>query len=431
VRLDPKTARLLVLAVALTVFALKAWVALDTYGTNDIDTFKDFAQGVRDHGPVGVYSIDFRALPHHWLYNHPPLVGYFLQFINLLSDHGIRLRVTLRVVSSAADVITALVVFAILRRRVSLLRATLSGSAVAASPLLFFIAGYHGNTDPIFVMLVLLGSFLIIDESRGVWGGIALGLALGIKIVALVALPAVAVYLLVHRRKDLLAATAAFAVTVGATWGPAVVREWAPLHHNVLAYSGINHDHWGIVRLAIQAGSPSVTQFLTGPGVHLIPLLCALLPALVAWRVPDKAMEAVALSLVATLVFLPAYGIQYLSWAAAAAYLLDEFSATLYNLLGGFIVFQVYDYWNFGSWSEVARAWTVKPQTIWLLGLLWAALIAVLVGGVRRVLSNSGSGPPASNAGDRSARRARGRPELAAHLGTSASERAGLVERAV
>jgi hypothetical protein len=391
VYIDPTMARLFVLVLGLSVFAVKVWVAVHTYGTNDIHTFMGFAHGVHERGPVGIYSIDYRAGPHHWLYNHPPLIGYFLQFINVLSEHGIPLRVTLRTVSSAADVISGLVIYEVLRRRISLLKATLCGAAVAASPLLFLISGYHGNTDPIFLMLALLGSFLIIDESQGLWGGIALGLAVGTKIVAFVALPALAAYLVVHRRKDLRGAAMGFAVTVGATWGPAVIREWGPLRHNVLGYTGVGDRVWGLVRIADKAGWPAVRHFLMGPGVHLIPLMCALLPALVAWRAADKAMEAVALSLVATLVFLPAYGIQYFSWGVAAAYLLAPLPATLYNLLGGFIVFRVYDQWNHGVWTKMARGEPITPQMVGLMALLWAALAAVLFTGVRQALSPPGS----------------------------------------
>ena len=384
--MQPVTGRYIVLGSALAVFAFKVWLAVHTYGTNDVTTFTAFARGVREHGPVGIYGIDFRALPGHWLYNHPPLIGYYLQAINVLSDHGIPLRVTLRTVSSAADVITGLVVYEFLRRRVSVAQACYCGVAVVASPLLLLTSGYHGNTDPLCLMLVLLGSFLIIDGRRPLWGGLALGLAVGIKLIAVVVLPVLAVYLLVHRRRELGRAAVGFAGTVGLSWGPAVVTRWTALQHHVFGYSGIGNRGWGLVRFADEAEWHRAGNFLVGPGSHLLPLLAASLPALLVWRAGDKAMEAVALSLVGTLVLLPAFALQYLSWAAAGAFLLAPLSATLYNLLGGLILFEVYRHWNYGVWTHIARARPPMQQTFWLLALLWATLVTVLFTGARRAL---------------------------------------------
>lgn len=179
----------------MTMFLAKLVISMTTRGTQDIGTWIGFAQGVNQQGPAGIYGIDFGKL-NGTLYNHPPLVGYYLEALNKLSQWGAPLGVTLRVVSSAADVISGVLVFEILRRRTPRLRSTMSGIAVAASPVLFLISGYHGNNDPLLMMLVLLGCFLIIDKQMAGLGGVALGLAIGIKLVPIVVLPTIAVYLL-------------------------------------------------------------------------------------------------------------------------------------------------------------------------------------------------------------------------------------------
>ena len=144
-------ARLIVVLFALLVLIPKLVIAARTYGTEDILTWTRFAEGVNVKGPVGVYSIDFRPVTDT-IYNHPPLMGWYLRIANILSRHGIPLRFTIRAISSAADVVTALVSFEILRGRASLLRATVSGVLIPGSPVLFLISGYHGNTDPLFIM---------------------------------------------------------------------------------------------------------------------------------------------------------------------------------------------------------------------------------------------------------------------------------------
>ena len=130
-RLNSEQARIAVLLVGLVAFLPKLLIAMGTYGTQDVTTWAGFAEGVSQRGPVGIYGINFGTL-NGSLYNHPPLVGYFLEVVNRLSEWGVPLRVTIRAVSSAADVFSGLLVFEILRRRGSLLRATISGVAVGA-----------------------------------------------------------------------------------------------------------------------------------------------------------------------------------------------------------------------------------------------------------------------------------------------------------
>jgi hypothetical protein len=384
---NSERARLVVLLVGLTAFLAKLLISMGTYGTQDITTWAGFALGVSQRGPVGIYGINFGEL-NGTLYNHPPLVGYYLEVVNKISQWGIPLRVTIRAVSSAADVISGLLVFEILRRRRSLLRSTISGMAVGASPVLFLISGYHGNTDPLFVMFVLLGSFLVIDKRMPLLGGVALGLAIGVKLVPIVVIPTIAVYLVRHRRDLLVRACAGFGVTFVVTWSPAILGQWDGLKRNVLGYAGINDRPWGLVRFADDLGWSWASQSLIGPGKYVVLLLCALIPAALTWQRPKLAMESVAMSLVAFLVLSPAFGVQYLAWAVAAAYLLDFWSATLYNVLGGLLLYQIYNHWNGGlPWFQMARGQLFTPSEIALAGLLWAALITVIIRWAHRSLS--------------------------------------------
>jgi hypothetical protein len=381
-RVTIRQSRLVVLTVALLVLALKLLLATTTFGTEDIRTWTGFAAGVKAHGPVGVYGIDFSHL-HHGLYNHPPLIGFYLQVINALSSIGIPLKVTMRTVSSCADVISALVIFEIVRRRRSLGTASLAGAAVAASPVLLLVSGYHGNTDPIFVMLVLVGSYLIVDRRRALAGAIALGLAIGIKIVPIVVLPALAVYLLRRRREQFLAAVLAFCVTIAVTWGPAVLEQFGPVRRHVLGYAGISARPWGLVRFADDMNWVQLSNFLVGPGRVLVLAISALLPAVLVWRRPERAIEAVALSLVTFLALSPAFGVQYLAWAAAVAFVLDVSTAIIYNVLGGLVLFQIYDAWNHGwPWTHIALGHPFTGSQLALAALLWASLIVVMVRGV-------------------------------------------------
>ena len=391
-------ARLALLIVAVVVLALKVLVAMRTSGTEDIRTWTAFADGVRDRGPVGIYGIDFRQL-NGGLYNHPPLVGYYLEVVNGLAGWGVPLKVTIRVVSSIADVVSSLVIFEILRHRTSLGRATLSGIFVATSPVLFLISGYHGNTDPVFVMLVLLGGYLVVDKRMGLLGGAALGLAIGVKLIPVIVLPTIAVYVVIHRRELLVRAAAGFGFVVAVSWLPAVLGEWEALKRNVFGYPGIAERPWGLVHFADAFGWSSVAGFMIGPGKDIVVIVCALAPAVLVWRRPQLVGEAIGASLVLFLVLSPAFGVQYLAWALAAAYLLDVWSATLYNIVGGIFLFEVYDKWNNGfPWSGVAAGQTFAAPELVGAALVWASLILVLVRGTRQMVRHKWVKEPQENA---------------------------------
>jgi hypothetical protein len=343
---------LLVAGLFLLVKLLLAW---RSGGTEDIATWQTFAAGVKDKGPIDVYSIDFMKTSHR-LYNHPPLAGWLLELANGLSSVGIHLRFTLRAVASIADVCSALLTFEIVRRRSSLPHAITAGMIVGASPVLLLISGYHGNTDPIFVALVLLGAFLLVDKEMAVAGGAALALALSIKIVPIVVLPTLAVYLVRHRRSLLPRTIAAFGAVCITVWAVPVLTEWDSIRDNVFGYTGIASRQWGLVQLAKAAHSTGLVDFMIRSGKTISFSIACLVPAAIVWRRCDYAVQGVCLALVMFLALSPAFGVQYLAWALAASCILNIRFAALYNLLAGLFLYFVYDHWNSGlPWTHIAR----------------------------------------------------------------------------
>jgi hypothetical protein len=226
---------------------------------------------------------------------------------------------------------------------------------------------------------------------------------LGVKIVPIVVLPCLAVYLVRHRRDVLGRAVTGFGLTLALTWGPAVVSHWQALQRDVLGYAGIAYRPWGLVRLTGELGWSSAAQVLGGPGRYVIVAVCAAVPALLVRTRPGRVMECAALSLAGFLALSPAFGVQYLAWAVAAAYLLDVWTATLYSMFGGLVLYQMYAYWNHGlAWVHPAhyRQPLTADQNA-LLAMVWASLLAVLGVGLRRVLVDDPGAemPPAPTGG--------------------------------
>ncbi|MET3806573.1 hypothetical protein ABIB25_003589 [Nakamurella sp. UYEF19] len=372
-------ARVLILLFAVPLLILKLTIAAKTLGTNDILHWGDFANGERQAGPVGIYALTFK----HSFYNHPPLVGFLLWFVNLLQDAGISFKFTIRGLSCFADVGSAFVLFELLRRRRSLREATWAGVLLAVSPVLVLVSGFHGNTDPIFTFLTFLSLWLLVDRRSPACAGAAIALAVGIKIIPLVVIPALALYAWKQGRREFLRFVAAFVVVFGATWGPALIKEFAPLRLNVIGYPGTGPSRWGILQLGHWIGDPGWVAFLAGPGRSLVVVICAIVPLIAVWRRPDTILHATAWALIGFMVFAVSFSVQYTVWPLAASYLVAFGWATVYNVLAAVVLTEIYSLWNHGFPLYQALAVPFTTAESYYLMVIWLVLVAI---GVRATM---------------------------------------------
>src|SRR5512147_404441 len=92
----------LVLAVAaVAVLAGELIFAATTYGTADVLIFSTFADTLRESGAIHIYGLDQAGLN---VYNHPPLVGRWLQLVNAATDRGASFSFVIRLPSVLAHV---------------------------------------------------------------------------------------------------------------------------------------------------------------------------------------------------------------------------------------------------------------------------------------------------------------------------------------
>lgn len=375
--------RSIVLGASAVALVLKVLLAFRTYGTSDIGRWQAFAEGVRSAGPVGVYGLTWSDL----LYNHPPVIGYFLELVNGVGHLGVGVGAAIRVAASCADVVSAVVVFEVLRRRAALPAATVSGVLVGVSPVLFLVSGYHGNTDTIFTMLTVLSVWLLADRDRPALAGVAMALALGVKIVPVVAVPALLVYAAGRGTRTFWRFTAVGAVVFAVTWGPALVLQGRNVLAHVIFYTGSDLRQWGLSQIGHWFGDPAWSTFLAGPGRFVVLVLCCAVPAFFVWQHPDRLAPAVGLSLSAFLLLSPAFGVQYAAWPAAASYLVGPVTATLYNFTAGVMLFEIYDRWGGGlPWTRTPTHASKFLDNEVALGIVaWFALLLVVGTGIRRL----------------------------------------------
>jgi uncharacterized membrane protein len=382
-------ARLVVVAVAALATFLKLEIAARTFGTNDVGYWGAFAQAVRRFGPVGIYGHHLR-LPVQ--YNHGALAGWMLLGINWVLDHHVlSFPFLIRVPACLADFATALLVFELVRLVRPVREAAIAALLVVCSPVLFVISGFHGNTDPVFVMFALLSVYLLVVRKSALAAGVAFGIAASIKLVPVVLLPVLLVVLFRLGWRRLAAFAGGGAIVFLLLWVPVIAGRWHGFRAQVLEYNGSALRQWGLPQFLIWAHLPGAGAWLAGPARFGLLLASGLAAAAVAWWRPAALLPAVGMSFVLFLLLSPAFGMQYLAWPLAAAYLIDTRLATGFNVVASVFVLVVYDHWTnelpwhwYSAWAVpfVSRELVLMTFTWVFLALLGAVALRSLRGRV-------------------------------------------------
>jgi hypothetical protein len=374
----------------------KLVLAAGTFGTEDVARWRDYARGVAHAGPVGVYRLHFRAVPlfphhhhhlHYWLYNHPPLIGYLLVVVNAATQRGVSFPLAIRIPAIAADVVTCFLVLELLRTRRSLREAFAAATLVALSPILLVISGYHGNTDPVFIMFSLLSVYLLVDRRAPGLAGVSIAIALSVKIVPVVIVPTLLVFAIGAGRRVALRFVVSMGAMIALTWAPVVTQVWQPFRHDVLGYGGTARPRWGLAQLASIVGHPSWVTNHGTTGRYITVFVVTVVPAVLVLRRPWLVVEASALALVGLLVLSPAFAMQYLVWAAVPAYFLSFAGATAFNFFGGFLLIEIYNRASGGfPWYHIKLLDNItSAEQVALLGV-WMSLLVVMGAGISRIV---------------------------------------------
>ncbi|MDQ1477237.1 MAG: hypothetical protein QOE62_2466 [Actinomycetota bacterium] len=372
--------RLLVFGVVLAATAVKLILAATTQGTNDVFNWAQFGEGVRRYGPIDIYGHRFRVGTHLFpIYNHPPLMGWMLVLFNKLDDLGIPFRFMIRVPATLADIVTTMLVFELVRSRRSLLQATIAGVMVASSPALIIVSGFHGNTDPVFLMLTFLSFSLLVNNRSATLAGLAYAFAMSVKIVPIVALPLLLLLVARSGRRRLYEFLGSSSVVFVVLWIPVLVKRWTPFKADVLGFKGYP-GKWGLVEIATKLGaSKHAIATLEGSGRTVLLVVAATIPVLLLWKRPSATNEAFGLTFVLILLLSTATGGRYLVWAVAAAFLIDVWAAVVYNVAASALLIIVYDRWSNAlpwHWDRAHASDWVHREVV-IAGIAWLALLAV------------------------------------------------------
>lgn len=364
---------------------LKLYLALTSEGSLDTAAFLDHLQEIRSLG-VGAYLV--RGAFNNPFNSPPPMIHVIRLWGWLAETTGIPFRFWLRFPSVMADLGSFFLVIRWLKR----LWPTRNHGAVLLSlalcPTAILISGYHGNTDSIMIFLVLMALYTV-DNT---WlAGLIFGLALCVKVVPLIFVPAVFFYLASWNKRLIFFGLAALVFVVCSL--PYLVQDPKAALITVFAYSSL-YGHWGWTQLAVIV-SPNPT-YLHGrfdvQGSHAIfagilkLITLVLVVGVSAWlnRLRPKISLFIQCGLI-TAIFLfmaSGFGVQYLVWLVPCVVALGLRTTMLYYVTSGLIMINQY--------VCDAFATCLSPVVGMLLGFLcWLSLVPVILAYRREVQRGS------------------------------------------
>ena len=309
-----RQAVLIAAGVALIVKLLIAW---NTIGTNDVISFYHFGKSLTQSGLEATYVSQVS-------FNHPPIVAAFLHGIYRL-DHlpwvhanGIAFPFLLRLPGIIADFVVVLVLLAAAR---SFRLPIWSLLILALSPVSLMVSGFHGNTDSVMVLFLVLAAYMCLRE-RPILCALFLALSCQIKIIPLLLTPIFFFYWL--DRRKVLSFTLPLAAASIILWIEPLLHFPGIFMHRVLFYGSF----WGIWGITYwlkltgvrDFGPVTYHDFLPYQQLVVTALKLAIIAAvlLLAWRRRKLDVRglfvSLALAWVVFFIISPGVCAQYMVW---------------------------------------------------------------------------------------------------------------------
>jgi len=315
---DPR--RLIIVVLALIALALKVAIAYNTIGTNDAVFFYGFAKVLSQHSLQWTYE-------HSRYFNHPPLTAYYLRGIFTLTEQawcqqlGFHFPLLLRLPGIVADFLVVLVLLRLTKRHFAIPNWALG--LFALSPVSLMVSGFHGNTDPVMVLLLVCAVWMCLEQQPAL-AGLFFALSCQIKIVPLLFLPAFVFYWASQQKgcRFLLPT----AITTALLWQEPLLHFPVLFAKNVLTY-GSYWGIWGITYCIRVSGVPQFSRLsffdLTSAQNVIITILKMIIigaAVCMAWRQRHargrRFVELLGQLWLVFFIFAPGVCPQYLTWLA-------------------------------------------------------------------------------------------------------------------
>jgi hypothetical protein len=342
---SPRKWLICIVSFAALAFLLKTALALTTYGTNDVMTWEQDLVKLDTRGPAalyreGVQTFSATGEPHHrQAFIHPPLILHVLRFWQMLAMFSnLPMRFWMRFTCALADIGSLVLVWRIAQQQSALRFRPASLLLFAACPISILVSGFHGNTDPIMMFLVLLSIYAVETKRHPLLSGSLMGFALSIKLVPIVFVPACLLYLPQIRSKCHFT-TSALAVSFLCGL-PYLLLDPVLIIGKLVTYDSF-HGIWGF-----SAISASLVKL---PALGRPGLLVAILLVSIGMNASTARFSLFAQCGLITCLLLfcaPGFGLQYLSWLVPWVVYLSPLAGAAYYMTGGLLLFVVYTHWS-------------------------------------------------------------------------------------
>jgi len=363
-------------------FFIKLLLDLTTFGTNDVTYWWTFSNYIATHDSFSIYR-DIRY------YNHPPLISYWLWVMELINGHNkTQFAHLLRLPAILADIGSTVIIWRLVKSYFTPRKSLVVTCIFALSPVSIMVSGFHGNTDPVFMFLILLSSYLLINRRSWLPSALILGAAMNVKLVPIIMLPAMCFWLQTWTQRFSYGLVALLLVGVGCGYHFYVMTD--DMLRNVFLYGGLKNI-WGIGRF--YRDYPDIGKLIVFVTITAMSFLISQKSLILDDQRKERSyylLRSFSWTFLLFLLLTPGFGVQYLSWLVAPVTFLGVPVALVYNLLAGLFLFRVYTFWSGGfPWyyanSNVMGQWVGFDRELDLL--LWCLLaIVLIVFGLKNIL---------------------------------------------
>jgi uncharacterized membrane protein len=338
--------------------------------------YQDYLIKIRSVGGIGAY---YAGGAYDNPFNVPPLNIPVIRIMGWFADiSGLPFRFWLRLPCVVADIGSLFLVASLLNNRSSKTKFALL-LILALCPASIMISGFHGNSDPVMIFLVLLSIYLLEKRKSTVFSGLVFGLALSVKVVPLIFVPVFLLYLFTLRARAIFVVTAAAVFVLGGM--PYVLLDPRIIAAKVFGYSSY-YGVWGWTRfLNTVLGQASSSH---PSGVHATInvagkiLLLVSICALGFWMNNRKEKPALFIQCgLVSFLFMaltPGFGIQYLSWCIPFVVVLGIWPTLIFYLTSAAFLFIDYHCW---AWWPNQPAYCVTKIPSFASLLCWISTVVV------------------------------------------------------
>lgn len=379
----------LIVAAALVALVLKLTIAFNTFGSNDVVTFYEFGRALTEHGLEWTYQ-------HSILFNHPPLTALFLRAIyyfdhqQFFRDNGLTFPFLLRLPGIVADFVIVVAILWLGKKDARFRLPTWALALFALSPVSLMVSGFHGNTDPVMVMFLVLATVSAL-RGNSVMCGLFFALSCQIKIIAVLLIPIFFFYWLARRRT--ISFVIPFAVASLILWAEPLIKFPTLFIKNVFSYGSF----WGIWGITYWLRLTALPQFARVSFFNLLPVQNIIIDVLkvliiaavfmIAWRrrkLGERGLtDSIAYVWIVFFVFAPGACAQYMVWLAPFILILSPQFYLWLTVTSTLFLFFFYNITAHGlPWymaistntlNTTWTPWTIWPWTVLAIGmvLLW------------------------------------------------------------